>query len=217
MCQHQPACPPAEASGREAAHVVTAHPEQGWSLLCNGVILFDDSGELLPDGRAVAPPLAAAPRRAALEVDLRCVPSRLRRGSPANTRCPTRICAHPSPAPGCRNRSERLVRPSRKAIKIATPSIVEWIVDRAIQVHGAAGLSQDFPLAEAFALSRTLRFAGGPGEVRKIAVADAELSRQRQRRRTRDVRRADRPSWIPDQTGHRDPSLASAEAPTGWA
>ena len=65
MCQHQPACPPAEASGREDALVVTAHPEQGWSLLCNGVILFDDSGELLPDGRAVAPPLAAAPRRAA--------------------------------------------------------------------------------------------------------------------------------------------------------
>ena len=110
-----------------------------------------------------------------------------------------------------------LFGPSRKAIKIATPSIVEWIVDRAIQVHGAARLSQDFPLAEAFALSRTLRFAGGPGEVRKNAVADAELSRQRQRRRTRDVRRADRPSWIPDQTGHRDPSLASAEAPTGWA
>jgi len=57
---------------------------------------------------------------------------------------------------------------------------------------------------EAFALSRTLRFAGGPGEVRKIAGADAELSWQRQRRRTRDVRRADRPSRIPDQTEHRD-------------
>jgi len=45
-------------------------------------------------------------------------------------------------------------------------------------VHGAARLSQDFPRVEAFALSRTLRFAGGPGEVRKNAVADAELSRQ---------------------------------------
>jgi hypothetical protein len=34
---------------------VASHPEQGWSLLCNGVVLFDDGGELLPDRRAVAP------------------------------------------------------------------------------------------------------------------------------------------------------------------
>ena len=38
------------------------HPEQGWSLLCNGVLLFEDTGELLPDGRIIAPhrPLAGA-------------------------------------------------------------------------------------------------------------------------------------------------------------
>jgi hypothetical protein len=34
---------------------VAAHPEQGWSLLCNGVVLFDDTGELLPDGEVIAP------------------------------------------------------------------------------------------------------------------------------------------------------------------
>jgi len=34
---------------------VAAHPEQGWSLLCNGVVLFDDTGELLPDGRPIPP------------------------------------------------------------------------------------------------------------------------------------------------------------------
>jgi hypothetical protein len=34
---------------------VAAHPEQGWNLLCNGAIVFDDSGELLPDGSVVAP------------------------------------------------------------------------------------------------------------------------------------------------------------------
>jgi len=34
---------------------VAGHPEQGWSLLCNGVVLFDDTGELLPDGRTVPP------------------------------------------------------------------------------------------------------------------------------------------------------------------
>ncbi|MFC4500261.1 MULTISPECIES: DUF5999 family protein [Streptomyces] len=36
-------------------HIVAAHPEQGWSLLCDGTIVFDDSGELRPDGRVVAP------------------------------------------------------------------------------------------------------------------------------------------------------------------
>jgi len=40
--------------------VVAPHPEQGWSLLCNGVVLFEDYGELLPDGRMVSPPLMAA-------------------------------------------------------------------------------------------------------------------------------------------------------------
>jgi hypothetical protein len=34
---------------------VATHPEQGWSLLCNGVVMFEDTGELLPDGRIVAP------------------------------------------------------------------------------------------------------------------------------------------------------------------
>ncbi|GAA4217553.1 DUF5999 family protein [Actinocatenispora rupis] len=56
MCLHTPECPSAQALDREAAHVVSAHPEQGWSLLCNGVILFEDDGEILPDGHAVAPP-----------------------------------------------------------------------------------------------------------------------------------------------------------------
>ncbi len=55
MCPHTPQCPSFSAPDREAAHVVAAHPEQGWSLLCNGVIVFDDTGELLPDGRSIAP------------------------------------------------------------------------------------------------------------------------------------------------------------------
>ena len=69
-----------------------------------------------------------------------------------------------------------------QAIKIATPATVEWIIDKAIQVHGAGGLSQDFPLASAFAGIRTLRFADGPDEVHKNALARAELKRQRSRR-----------------------------------
>jgi hypothetical protein len=53
-CRHEPQCPQAEAPDRDAAHVVAAHPEQGWSLLCNGVVVFEDFGELLPDGQSVA-------------------------------------------------------------------------------------------------------------------------------------------------------------------
>jgi acyl-CoA dehydrogenase len=65
-----------------------------------------------------------------------------------------------------------------QAIKIATPMTVEWILDKAIQVHGAGGLSQDFPLASAFAGIRTLRFADGPDEVHKNALARNELKRR---------------------------------------
>ncbi|CAG7622347.1 conserved hypothetical protein [Actinacidiphila bryophytorum] len=55
MCQHKPQCPTAEGPDREAAFTVAHHPEQGWSLLCNGVLLFEDTGELLPDGQIIAP------------------------------------------------------------------------------------------------------------------------------------------------------------------
>jgi hypothetical protein len=53
VCTHSPSCPTADQVDREAAHVIAAHPEQGWSLLCNGVVLFEDTGELLPDGQSV--------------------------------------------------------------------------------------------------------------------------------------------------------------------
>jgi hypothetical protein len=58
MCKHQPRCPDTMAPDRMAARVVARHPEQGWSLLCNGVVSFDDMGEVLPDGRTVPPPHA---------------------------------------------------------------------------------------------------------------------------------------------------------------
>ncbi|GAB6985603.1 acyl-CoA dehydrogenase family protein [Nocardioides pyridinolyticus] len=64
-----------------------------------------------------------------------------------------------------------------QAIKIATPQTVQWILDKAIQVHGAGGLSQDFPLAAAYAGIRTLRFADGPDEVHKNSLAKAEIAR----------------------------------------
>ena len=72
-----------------------------------------------------------------------------------------------------------------QAIKIATPETVQWILDKAIQVHGAGGLSQDFPLANMYAGIRTLRFADGPDEVHKNALARSELARQAERREGR--------------------------------
>ena len=54
-CSHTPTCPSAESPDRDGARIVSSHPEQGWYLLCNQVVLFDDTGELLPDGRIVAP------------------------------------------------------------------------------------------------------------------------------------------------------------------
>jgi hypothetical protein len=55
MCAHIPHCPDAGDHDHAAARFVTTHPEQGWSLLCNGVILFDDGGTLLPNGVSEAP------------------------------------------------------------------------------------------------------------------------------------------------------------------
>jgi Family of unknown function (DUF5999) len=67
MCPHTPPCPAPSAPDREAAHTIVSHPEQGWSLLCNGIVIFDDTGELLPGGAFIAPhrptDLAAFDRR----------------------------------------------------------------------------------------------------------------------------------------------------------
>ncbi|ASQ93696.1 acyl-CoA dehydrogenase family protein [Streptomyces sp. 11-1-2] len=64
-----------------------------------------------------------------------------------------------------------------QAIKIATPRTVVRILDRAVQLHGAGGVSQDFPLAELWAAARTLRLADGPDEVHQRSLARRELKR----------------------------------------
>ncbi|EID52458.1 acyl-CoA dehydrogenase family protein [Saccharomonospora xinjiangensis] len=66
-----------------------------------------------------------------------------------------------------------------QAIKIATPSTVEWVLDKAVQLHGAGGVSQDFPLASLWAGVRTLRLADGPDEVHKRSLARRELAKYR--------------------------------------
>ena len=61
------------------------------------------------------------------------------------------------------------------AIKVAAPNIALKIIDRAIQVHGGGGVSQDFPLASLYAHMRTLKLADGPDEVHKMTIARREL------------------------------------------
>jgi len=65
------------------------------------------------------------------------------------------------------------------AIKVAAPNIALKIVDRAIQVHGGAGVTDDFPLAMMYAHLRTLRLADGPDEVHKMSIARRELRKYR--------------------------------------
>src|SRR6266498_4397113 len=67
-----------------------------------------------------------------------------------------------------------------QAIKILTPRMAEWVIDRAIQAHGAAGVTQDFPLAQLWSSARALRFADGPDEVHKRSLARRELRRYRE-------------------------------------
>jgi acyl-CoA dehydrogenase len=61
--------------------------------------------------------------------------------------------------------------------KIAAPNMLSNVVDRAMQAHGAAGISQDTPLASFFAAARTLRYADGPDEVHRNQIGKVELRR----------------------------------------
>jgi hypothetical protein len=66
MCQHQPRCPQWPPLDHLVARTLADQPGQGWSLLCNGVIVFNDGGELLPGGRAVTPNRPGSARPAAM-------------------------------------------------------------------------------------------------------------------------------------------------------
>jgi acyl-CoA dehydrogenase len=62
-------------------------------------------------------------------------------------------------------------------IKVVAPNVALNVLDRAIQAHGGAGVSNDFPLAYSWASARTLRLADGPDEVHRAAVARLELKK----------------------------------------
>jgi acyl-CoA dehydrogenase len=71
----------------------------------------------------------------------------------------------------------KVARAQIAMIKVVAPNIALRVLDRAIQAHGGAGVSQDFFLASAWANSRTLRLADGPDEVHLEAVAKYELAK----------------------------------------
>ncbi len=73
----------------------------------------------------------------------------------------------------------RAARVEISAIKLAAPQTAVFVLDKAIQAHGAAGLSQDFPLAALAAAARSLRLADGPDEVHRRALARHELAHYR--------------------------------------
>jgi acyl-CoA dehydrogenase len=62
-------------------------------------------------------------------------------------------------------------------IKVIAPNVALRVIDRAIQMHGGAGVSGDFPLAYMYAMQRTLRLADGPDEVHRAAVGKCELDK----------------------------------------
>ena len=71
------------------------------------------------------------------------------------------------------------------AIKVKAPNMALTIIDRAIQVHGGGGVTDDFPLASFYAHQRTLRLADGPDEVHKRSIARRELRRRKNARESR--------------------------------
>jgi len=71
----------------------------------------------------------------------------------------------------------RAARRDVSAIKVVAPNTALWVIDKAIQVHGGMGVSDDTPLASMWANMRTLRIADGPDEVHTMVVARREIGR----------------------------------------
>jgi acyl-CoA dehydrogenase len=81
----------------------------------------------------------------------------------------------------------KVARTEIAMIKVVAPSMACQVIDWAMQVHGGGGMCDDFPLASAYAHARTLRFADGPDEVHRNAIAKWELGKYGEYGRSADV------------------------------
>lgn len=75
------------------------------------------------------------------------------------------------------NVGTKAARTEIAAIKVVAPAVLTWVADRAIQLFGAAGFTEDFPLAQLYSMGRWLQIADGPDEVHRRSVARGELAR----------------------------------------
>ena len=75
------------------------------------------------------------------------------------------------------NLGVKAARTEIAAIKVVAPKLLTWVADRAMQLFGAAGFTEDFPLAAFYSMGRWLQIADGPDEVHRRSVARAELGR----------------------------------------
>jgi acyl-CoA dehydrogenase len=100
-------------------------------------------------------------------------------------------CAHQMDLHGPRQSRQYI-----SSIKVAVPQLTMAVIDRALQVHGGAGVSQDFVLAKAWASMRTLRIADGPDEVHRQSVALLQLKQfyQQQQEQEQQDHQDDRPT-----------------------
>ncbi|MNP20387.1 (R)-benzylsuccinyl-CoA dehydrogenase [compost metagenome] len=71
----------------------------------------------------------------------------------------------------------KVARSEIAQIKVVAPNVALKVIDRAIQIHGGAGVSNDFPLAYWYSMQRTLRLADGPDEVHRMAIGKYELGK----------------------------------------
>ena len=71
----------------------------------------------------------------------------------------------------------KVARSEIAQIKVVAPNVALRVIDRAIQIHGGAGVSNDFPLAYMYAMQRTLRLADGPDEVHRAAIGKFEIGK----------------------------------------
>lgn len=129
--------------------------ERALTLLCQRAASREAFGSTLMHHETVAEDIA----RSRIEID---------RAREQVLRCATVMDAYGNAA----------ARKEIAAIKVTAPSMACDVIDRAIQVHGGAGLSQDTPLARMYAAARSLRLADGPDEVHLMSVARHELGEQ---------------------------------------